>query len=182
MRVSKLVAAVTVWALACPSVHAFSVYLDAWKARYPDSTLPERMNLLTGTECHVCHHPPTRNLPGNCYRMDLFALLDGGASIQDALDQLDGQDSDGDGVANGVEINLPRSDDPGQVGYSPGLIGETGTDPCADDPDEVVTSARETPILLVPASSTWGAIIFGLSVALGGSVVIRRQRPASYAT
>ena len=83
---------------------ARTTYLTLWESKYPTSTIPDRMNVLTGSQCNTCHHPPTRSTPGTCYRDDMEALLDGGASITEALDILDTEDSDGDGVTNGEEI------------------------------------------------------------------------------
>ncbi|MFN0133894.1 MAG: GC-type dockerin domain-anchored protein [Phycisphaerales bacterium] len=125
---------------------AFPPYLQAWKDKYPTSTIPQRMLALTGSECNTCHHPPDRFLSGTCYRMQLRNLLKiKGHPVEVALDILDGLDSDGDGVSNGIEILTPRADQPGQIGYHMGLIGPTGTDPCGDNPMEVVTGMLETP-------------------------------------
>jgi hypothetical protein len=47
-------------------------------------------------------------------------------------------------VNNVTEIMMARTDLPGnQVGYSPGLVGATGTDPCGAAGN--VTNQRETP-------------------------------------
>ncbi len=154
---------------------AFPTYLDAWRTKYPSSTLDDRMQTLTGADCNVCHHPPSRSDMGNCYREDIIALLGQALTIEQALDQLDGEDSDGDGVANGVEINTPRSDQPGQVGYSPGLVGAMGTDPCAVDPDEVVTGELETPPGSVPTASTWGLVMMVLVMLAAATVLISRR-------
>ena len=154
---------------------AFPTYLSAWEARYPDSTLPARMAAATGANCHVCHHPPSRSLPGNCYREDIKGLLGSGLSIEEALEQLDAEDSDGDGVGNGVEIMAARFDLAGEVGYNPGLVGPNGTDPCADDPGEVVTGAQETLPGDVPAVSEWGLVVLVLLVASAGHLVIRQR-------
>ncbi len=124
---------------------AFPSYQSAWETIYPNSTLPTRMQATTGATCHICHHPPERFLPGNCYRQDIIDRLLAGRTIFEAIEDIDGVDSDGDGVANGDEIELARTDLPGEVGYNPGLIGETGTDPCAQNPNEAVTGQPETP-------------------------------------
>ncbi len=63
-------------------------------------------------------------------------------SITEAIDNLDVADSDSDGYPNGQEAVTPRPD--GEVGYNMGLVGDLGTDPCADDPTEVVTGVPET--------------------------------------
>lgn len=155
---------------------AFPTYLDAWRTKYPASTLDDRMQALTGADCNVCHHPPSRSDLGNCYREDIIALLGQALTIEQALDQLDGEDSDGDGVANGVEITTPRAGQPGVVGYSPGLVGATGTDPCAVDPDEVVTGELETPPGPVPAASTWGMVVLLLGMLAAASVLLGRRQ------
>ena len=77
--------------------------------------------------------------------MDILARLNLGSNIEEALDAVHGIDSDGDGVANGVEILWARADAPGQVGYHPGLVGTTGTGPCNPDPTAAVTGQAETP-------------------------------------
>ncbi|MCH8149291.1 MAG: hypothetical protein IH987_15120 [Planctomycetes bacterium] len=164
------------------SANAFDSYRAAWEAKYPTSTLPERMTATTGAVCHICHHPPSRDVLGNCYRMDLKALLDGGATIQQALDQLDGMDSDGDGVPNGVEATTPRDDLPGEeVGYNMGLVGPAGVDPCADIENfgVSVTNQLETPPVPVPAVSEWGLLALSLVVLVAGTMLIRlRVRPS----
>lgn len=151
MKKRNISAAATVLALAVvlsvllPAIaDARPAYLAAWEARYPDSTIPTRMAAQTGSSCNTCHHPPARSLPGTCYREDIKTLILGGATIEQALTALENEDSDLDGVTNIVEINYVRSDLPGEVGFHPGLIGETGTDPCGNDPGEVVTGQRET--------------------------------------
>jgi hypothetical protein len=126
---------------------ATPTYLNAFIARYPTSTLPARMLAQAGRDCYVCHQPTSMSNVGNCYRMALRDRLLAGRTIEQALGDVEGMDSDGDGVANGVEITLARTDLPGQVGYNPGLIGATGTDPCWTNPAAPVSNQRETPIL-----------------------------------
>src|SRR5690606_24308003 len=83
-----------------------------------------------------------------CYREDLKALLLQSVEVEDAIAMLHNVDSDGDGVPNGVEILMPRTDVAGMIGYHPGLVGPTGTDPCSTlEPDRPVTNASETPCL-----------------------------------
>ena len=149
-------------------------FLNAWIARYPTSTLPARMDALTGRDCNVCHHPPNLNTPGNCYREDLAELINLGMPIEDAINQIDPVDSDGDGVSNGDEILAARSE-PGEIGFNPGLIGETGTDPCGTNPASVVTGVPETPPLPVPAVSVWGIVASALLLVIAGSVLLRRR-------
>lgn len=153
-------------------------FFDAWKAKYPTSTLPARMLELTGTDCHVCHHPPSRGTPGNCYRQSISDLLTQGRTIQQAIDELDGEDSDGDGVANGVEATTARADQPGEIGYSMGLVGDIGTDPCSDEPDVGVTGELETPppIKAVPTVSEWGLVVTAILLMTAGSAILRRQQ------
>ena len=151
-------------------------YFIAWVEKYPTSTLGSRMQELTGASCNICHHPPDRGVVGTCYREDIHALLDSGASIQDALDQLDSEDSDGDGVPNGVEILMPRFENPNEIGYHPGLVGATGTDPCGETPDDAVTGIRETPQLDVPALSEWGLLAMGMLLISAATVVIHQRR------
>jgi hypothetical protein len=142
---SAAVAAVVALAVLPARTQAWPEYLDAWIAKYPTSTLPQRMELLTGAACHTCHTPPDRFYPGTCYRMALRERIWNGMSIQQALDAVHDLDSDGDGVPNGVEILMQRSDDPTQIGYHPGLVGPTGRDPCAIDPNAPVSNQNETP-------------------------------------
>ncbi len=150
-------------------------FLNAWIAKYPTSTLPVRMETLTGRNCNVCHQPPSLNAPGNCYRDAIAELLNQGMTIEDALNQLDTADSDGDGVSNGQEALAPRPE-AGQVGYSPGLIGDFGTDPCATNPAASVTGMPETPASApVPAVSTWSLVAFIILLATGASFVIRKR-------
>lgn len=160
--------------LACtPAVWGYPDYLTAWEGKYPTSTLPARMQATTGSSCHVCHHPHTRDLPGNCYREAIITLLGGGATIEEALDQLDTEDSDNDGVPNGVEATTPREDQPSEIGYNMGLVGDTGTDPCSLEPDVSVSGERETPPGPVPAVTTWGVAVMTLLLLLVGTVTLR---------
>ncbi|MFQ5592182.1 MAG: hypothetical protein ACE5HE_13545 [Phycisphaerae bacterium] len=167
-------------ALACSSqVSATPQFDTPWADKYPTSTLPARMQAQTGTSCNVCHHagPGTQ---GNCYRDDLAVLLGQGLTIQDAIDQLDLVDSDGDGVPNGEEATTPRADDPAEVGYNPGLVGETGTDPCGSDPSIPVTGVWETPPQTpVPTMSQWGSAIMSLLLVTVGSLVMRSRRSST---
>lgn len=152
-------------------------FLDAWKLKYPTSTLPDRMDTLTGRDCNVCHHPPNLNTPGNCYRDDLSILIQQGLTIEQAITQLDTEDSDGDGFSNGEEATRRRPE-AGEIGYNPGLIGETGTDPCGDDPNEVVTGVPETPSS-IPATSGWGLLCLVLSVLVVGTARLRSRHVVS---
>lgn len=133
------------WA-CCSATLASNGFLDAWLVKYPASTLPARMLALTGTACNVCHHagPGTQ---GNCYRETLADFVSQGSSMEEAIDLADTEDSDLDGVPNGVEIMTPREGEPEEFGYNPGLVGDTGTDPCGVNPDQVVTGVPETPAL-----------------------------------
>ena len=155
---------------------ASPIILNEWKKQYPSSTLPARMHSLTGTECHVCHHPPVA-VQGNCYREDIKALLSLGRSPAEAIAELDGEDSDNDGVPNGVEATAPRVDQPGEIGYNPGLVGATGTDPCSLEPAIVVTGELETPPPppAIPATSQWGQLLIALAMLTAGSLVLRRN-------
>ncbi len=161
------------------SATAIPDYLTAWQNHYPTSTLPTRMQATTNSNCHVCHHPPSRDVLGNCYRVDLIAFLQDGATIEDAIDQLDGEDSDGDGVANGVEATTPREDQPGEVGYNMGLVGPTGVDPCSPlNLGIPVTNESETPPQPIPAVSEWGMTALTLLVLVIGTLMFRlKVRP-----
>lgn len=167
--ITILLCAATAPTLAIPS------FLPAWQSRYPDSTLAARMTATTGSQCHVCHNPAAFGAFGNCYREDLALALQGGVDIATAIDELDGVDSDLDGFANGVEINMPHADLAEEVGYSPGLVGELGTDPCADSPDEIVTGVAETPLGLVPTVSEWGLVVMTLLLLTCGTLASRNR-------
>jgi hypothetical protein len=131
-------------AFPAPSL-AWPDFLQAWQARYPTSTLPQRMSALTGSQCNVCHTPPNRFDIGTCYRLALRDQLNLNLTIEQALEAVHNMDPDGDGVPSGVEILMPRSDAPGQIGYHPGLVGPGGRDPCAVNPSNPVTGQSETP-------------------------------------
>lgn len=153
--------------------------LTAWIAKYPSSTIPDRFDAtVAGGRCNICHH---LNVPGedgtNCYRGALVGFRDQGMSIEEALDAADALDSDGDGVANGVEILMPRDDFSGDVGYAPGYVGPMGTDPCFSDPAAAVTEQLETPPQPIPAASTWGLVVMLLSLMVMGTLMLSR-RPA----
>ena len=157
---------------------ARDTYLIDWQNRYPTSTLPDRMAVLTGRDCNICHHPPSLNSPGNCYRDDLFDLLLAGRTITAAIDELDAVDSDGDGSPNGEEATMPHANLPGEIGYNMGLVGSLGSDPCATDPNATVTGVLETPPPIVPTASQWGVAIMALMLLTAGTSALRR-RPAA---
>lgn len=163
-------------AVLASSVSALPEYLSAFGAKYPTSTLPSRMDATTGLSCYVCHHPPSFSNGGNCYREAIKALDPNPANIASILDQLDGEDSDGDGISNGEEILMARLGSPDEVGYNPGLVGETGTDPCAANAGEVVTGQRETPLTNVPTVSAWGLVALTLLLVTGATIVLSRHR------
>jgi len=149
---------------------AWPPYLDEWKLKYPDSTLPQRMEDRFGLECMVCHNPVSFSTSGNCYREDIRDLLFDGHTILEALDIADGLDSDGDGVTNGEEILMPHADLPGEVGYNAGLSGCFGFDECGVDPTTPWTGVSETPgVSAVPGDLTCDGIVNGadLLVLLG---------------
>jgi hypothetical protein len=76
--------------LMTDAADAWPPYLNEWKDKYPDSTLPQRMEQQFGMQCFVCHNPVSFSSPGNCYREDLLDLLLDGYSILEALDIADG--------------------------------------------------------------------------------------------
>jgi len=127
------------------SANATNTIRNAFTARYPTSTLVARTTAATGSACYVCHNPPNTSAAGNCYKDALVARLNAGRTAAQAIADVENMDSDGDGTPNGVEITLARTDLAGQVGYNPGLLGATGTDPCASNPNSPVTNQRETP-------------------------------------
>ncbi|MBM4108263.1 MAG: hypothetical protein FJ255_05550 [Phycisphaerae bacterium] len=141
---TTLRAAITL-SVAAGSAAAFPPYLTEWRNQYPTSTLPSQMIRLTGSACNVCHHPPSRSELGTCYRTTLIDFLNLGQEIADAIRNAHNIDSDADGTPNGVEILTPRDDEPGEIGYHPGLRGPTGVDPCHDFPLAPVTNRAETP-------------------------------------
>lgn len=128
-----------------PEASATNGINNAWRARYPTSTLPARMNAATGSACNVCHHPTNTANAGNCYKEAIAARINGGMTSAQAIIAVEGLDSDNDGVANGVEILAARTDIAGAIGYSPGLRGATGTDPCGTNPNTAVSNQLETP-------------------------------------
>ncbi len=133
---------------------AHNSYLTAFQNRYPTSTLSARMQARTGSSCNVCHHPGDTGNSGNCYKESLVSRLNAGRTISQALADVENLDSDNDGESNLVEILAPREGQPGQVGYSPGLVGATGTDPCGAPGN--LTGQLETP----PTGPTCDSIDF----------------------
>ena len=167
------------WVVAlawCSVTLARPPYLAAWEEKYPTSTLPARMTSQPGLACYTCHQPPTLSEQGNCYRLDLKALIEAGQTITQALDIMDAADSDGDGVPNGIEAITPHASFPGEIGYNQGLIGPTGTDPCATDPGAPVTNVPETPVLPIPTVSQWGIVVMVLMVLAAGTLVFPDPR------
>jgi hypothetical protein len=140
-----IVSAAGVMVLATGSARGHNSYVTPWTNAYPTSTLQARMATATGSACNVCHQPPERASAGTCYKDALALRINAGRTISQAIADVDGLDSDGDGVSNHDEITAVRTDLPGQVGYHPGLLGATGTDPCGDFPTAAVSNARETP-------------------------------------
>ena len=141
--VACAVAAASTAGILGGSAAAHPNYLSAFQTRYPTSTLPARMASVAGNACWVCHHPSDVANPGNCYKNSLTARLNAGRTIAQALADVETMDSDNDGVNNVTEILAVRTDLPGEVGYSPGLIGPTGTDPCGAA--GAVSNQLETP-------------------------------------
>jgi len=138
------------------TVWAHSGYMTPFNTRYSASTLSARMAAATGSNCNVCHHPTDRADSGNCYKDAIANRINAGRTIAQALADVEALDSDNDGVNNVTEIMMARTDLPGtQVGYSPGLIGATGTDPCGAAGN--VTSQRETPL---PTGPTCDSVDF----------------------
>ncbi|MFZ4574044.1 MAG: hypothetical protein ACOYN0_06580, partial [Phycisphaerales bacterium] len=138
------VAAVVLVVATRPSSATNSIR-NAFTARYPTSTLLTQAQSATGSSCYACHQPTNTSNPGNCYKESLALRIAAGRTAAQAIQDVELLDSDGDGVANREEILTPRTDLAGQIGYNPGLVGATGTDPCATNPNTVVTNRPETP-------------------------------------
>jgi hypothetical protein len=131
------------------SANARPAYLTAFEERYPTSTLSTDTADITGASCNVCHNPFNFFAEENCYRRDLIAILNQGFNIREAIAAVEPIDSDNDGFSNISEILFPRA--AGSVGYNPGLIGPTGTDPCSTDPTQIITDRAETPVAVACA-------------------------------
>jgi hypothetical protein len=138
-------AGITVGVVGAERASARPEFLDEFRRQYPNSTLPDDIANIMGAECFVCHQPEEFTNPGNCYRTQVRSFISVGIPIEQALMLADGLDADGDGVPNGVEINTPRNDGTGSIGYHPGLVGPLGTGPCAPDPSFPYTNRLETP-------------------------------------
>src|SRR4029079_8899148 len=110
-------------------------YVTAFKNKYPTTTLDTRLS------CMICHTQEDYSLEVNCYRKALNLL--GNMPIDQRINALDGMDSDGDGIPNGVEATTPRPG--GGVGFGPGLVGSNGRDPCGANPNKAVTCVCESP-------------------------------------
>jgi hypothetical protein len=151
MRIRKFVSIVlavmvgVVLAFLVARAAATPTVMEAFSQAYPTSTLQARMQVQTGSRCNLCHHPPDRGTPGNCYREALRLRLYAGLTPEQAIADIDLEDSDGDGVTNHDEILALRDDMAGEIGYSPGLVGPIGADPCGPDPTAGVTGVSETP-------------------------------------
>ncbi len=102
------------------TAYAFPQLLTEWEDQHQTSTLPDRMQDLTGDRCNLCHDPTALDAPGNCYREDLAALLQVVPYPPSAIEQLDAVDSDGDGFTNGEEATTRHADLPGEIGYNMG--------------------------------------------------------------
>jgi len=132
--------------LTIPSVSdANPSFLHAFEETYVASTLPQDMDDLIFSSCYVCHNPQQFFGDLNCYRRDLAARLRAGRDIYQAMADIEQVDSDGDGVNNITEILAPRGN--GQIGYNPGFVGPTGTDPCFRLPNQPITNRSETPVI-----------------------------------
>lgn len=130
---------------AARDASAFPSYLDAWQARYPTSTIPARLEAGGGARCYTCHNPTTFGTEGTAYRLAIRARLIAGRTIQQALADIEQDDSDGDGVRNLDEILRPRTDLPGQIGFHPGLVGNGGFD-LLINPNQAITGVLESPL------------------------------------
>lgn len=149
---------------AASEAFAKNSYLTAWKTKYAsgglaNSTLPTRIQAETGSQCTLCHAPTGVSDLGNCYKNALEARIQAGRTIAQALVDIDGLDSDGDGVSNHDEILKPRTDIAGAIGYDPGLIGPTGTDPCGLSPNTPVTGVPETPTAACPGDLNLDGVV-----------------------
>jgi len=107
-----LLAALAVLAalVAAPQAQARSPYLSTWQGIYE----PTQTDNNAGG-CQVCHGPGTGTV--NPYGEDIRALFDGGTSIANAINQIDGDDSDGQGDSNGTEIAVDA-----QPGWTTGQV------------------------------------------------------------
>jgi hypothetical protein len=143
-QMGMLIGSALAFATLAPA-NATNTIRNAFTARYPTSTLLARTTAATGSACYVCHQPPNTSAAGNCYKDALTARLNAGRTAAQAIADVENMDSDGDGISNLAEITSPRSDTPGQIGFNPGLIGPTGTDPCASNRTTPVTNQLETP-------------------------------------
>ena len=137
--------ALAVVSTSASSALATNSIRTAFANKYPGSTLLARTQAAQGSSCYACHQPPNTSANGNCYKEALTIRINAGRSAAQALADVEALDSDGDGFSNKDEILLARTDMAGQVGYNPGLIGATGTDPCAANTTVGVTGQLETP-------------------------------------
>jgi predicted CXXCH cytochrome family protein len=85
--------------------HARNNFYATWDSAYPASISDDNVITGTGTNCAICHSASGGGNPWNAYGWDMRVETKAGSSTAVALANIEGLDSDGDGVSNIDEIN-----------------------------------------------------------------------------
>ena len=127
-----LVAVITLGGV--PQALAFSSYMDSFNTKYGTSGTNGGTTLGS---CITCHTNPTGGAGWNDYGLDVQARLAAGDSIDQALTNIEANDSDKDTFSNIVEINArtfpgdpnshPASDTPPVITITSPTDGQTFT-------------------------------------------------------
>ena len=101
MRALTAVLVVGFLAGLCSAAVATEIVAEAWRAQYLSACSELQ---LAADDCTLCH-PGGDTGQLNPYSGDIQTARQGTATWSLAIIQIDGDDSDGDGVENGVEID-----------------------------------------------------------------------------
>ena len=96
---------------------ASTTFPGDWATQYPSSQTDDNMISATGAPCQMCHENDNGGNTVNLYGWAIKQRLDAGDTINQALSNVESQDSDGNGDSNLVEINANA-----QPGWVPGAV------------------------------------------------------------
>ena len=117
LRASFMLVTLLVMTAGAGPALASNTYPGDWAARYPSSQSDDNMISATGSACQLCHQTSSGGNTWNLYGWAVKLRRDAGDTIDQALSNVEGDDSDGNGDSNLVEINANA-----QPGWVPGAV------------------------------------------------------------
>lgn len=160
-----------------PSVAlAFPTYPGIWSTANPDSQTDDNVISGTGTACQLCHAGTGGGQPWNAYGWSIRVERQLGATIQQAIANVETGDADGAGGSNLNEIDAGT-----QPGWTTGPVNThffaSGATVTNQNPPAAIAGALD-PAAPVPALGLLAQLLLAALATVGGVTAVRSRANA----